>query len=93
MISIERQVVGSFESMLEAKFWSFEEAREYNAWLESTEIRKVDWSEGFREYFNLTNVEGRICIKNPMAKVYSCGPLLLVPTDFVMKALVLGGLP
>lgn len=92
----DRMSVGSFERMLDAKYWSFHgtsAGAEYDAWLEGNDIRKVEWSEGFREYFNLTNVEGRVCIKNPMARAYSCGPLLIVPTDFVMKAMILGELP
>lgn len=92
----KRNYVGRLESMMEDKFWSFKDSsfREYDTWLQNNDIRKIGWREGFREHFNLTFVEGRVCIKNPMARLRATpGPLLLVPTDFMMKALVLGELP
>lgn len=92
-----RNYVGRLESMMEDKFWSFKgdsSGREYDTWLENNGITKIKWSEGFREYFNLVFVESRVCIKNPMARLYATpGRLLLVPTDFMMKAMVLGELP
>lgn len=91
-----RNYVGRLESMMEDKFWSFKDPsfREYDTWLQNNDIRKIGWREGFREHFNLEFVEGRVCIKNPMARLRATlGPLLLVPTDFMMKALVLGELP
>lgn len=91
---IERRIVGSFESMLETKCWSFKDTEEYDKWLENNNIRKAKWSEGFREYFNLTNVQGRLCTKNPRARLgWQGGHLLFVPVDLVMKALVFGSLP
>lgn len=92
-----RNCVGRLESMMEDKFMSFKGpalSQDYDNWLENNGIRKINWSEGFREYFNVVNVDGRVCIKNPMASLYAPAKgLLLVPMDFMMKALVLGELP
>lgn len=83
--------------MMEDKFMSFKGpalSQDYDDWLENNGIRKIRWSEGFREYFNVVNVDSRVCIKNPMARLYTtANHLLLVPMDFMMKALVLGELP
>lgn len=92
----KRNYVGRLESMMEDKFWSFKDSsfREYDTWLDDNGIRKIGWSEGFREHFNLEFVESRVCIKNPMSRLHATpGQLLLVPTDFMIKALVLGELP
>ena len=89
--------MGRFESMMEDKFMSFKGdtwSRDYDDWLENNGIRKIRWSEGFREYFNIVNEDSRVCIKNPMARLYAMtNHLLLVPMDLMMKALVLGELP
>lgn len=95
-----RQITNRIESMIEYKFSSLvtfrgpSAYRDYDKWLESNGIKKAQWSEGFREYFYVVTMESRVCIKNPMARfTEAAGHLLLVPMDFAMKAIVLGGLP
>lgn len=93
------------ESMIELKFWSFKPEwtnsslvqswiEGWSFWLESNCIQGIRWRECGSDYFN-PKKSRLIYVQNPAARLglHQGRNLLLIPKEFALKAVILGGLP
>lgn len=99
------KLASGIELMIESKFWSFRPEwtysslvhswiEEWNFWLDRNCIQGVKWSECGSDYFN-PKKSRVIYVKNPAARLglHQGRQTLLVPKEFALKAVILGGLP
>lgn len=93
-----------FQEMLDRRFHSFwgdNLNMDWDRWLEENNIKKMRYTEDgsghseVRRKYGIKVIEHHVCCFNRRASITSSEKhsLLLVPHDFVEKALMLGGLP